>query len=253
MRTLIKLGVTCVGALALVFPVGVWWVYYYTYDMPDIGALSRYVPTTVTQVSDGCLGKSVAIPYDVIGANLKSALNAAEVREDDPSVLTTIYEGFTSQNQIHRATLSFQISRAMFCTPSKQLHRQIVEVRTATQIERRFSPREVFTIYVNRGYFDESVIGVQAAAQHFFQKDPSELDISQAALLAGMLKAPSLYSPFKHAERALQRRNELIDGMIANGSISSKDGETAKSNPLNVRDNVRDGSGLSTQITKTPN
>ncbi len=234
MRTLIKLAVIFVAALVLVFATGALWFYYYSHDLPDIGALSQYAPASVTQVSDGCLGQSVAIPYDSIGRNLKSALNATGVREDDPRALTATYQGLTTDNRLHRATLSFQISCTMFCTPSKQLQREIAELRTATQIERRFSPREVFTIYVNRVYFDESVIGVQAAAQQFFQKDPIELDVNQASLLAGLLRSPSLYSPFKHPDRALQRRNDVIDAMIANGSISQLDGAKAKSSALNI-------------------
>jgi penicillin-binding protein 1A len=234
MRTLIKLAVTCIATLVLLLAIGVLWFYYYSHDLPDIGALSRYAPATVAQVSDGCLGQSVAIPYDSIGRNLRGALNAAEVREDDPGVLTTTYQGFTGENRLHRATSSFQIARTMFCAPSKQLHRQVDELRTAAQIERRFSPRAVFTIYVNRVYFDENVIGVRAAAQDLFQKDPSELDIGQASLLAGMLKAPSFYSPFKHPERALQRRNEVLDAMIADGSMSSIEGENAKGTALDV-------------------
>jgi len=190
----------------------------------------------VTQVSDGCLGQSVSIPYDSIGQKLTSALNAAEVREDDPGVLTTTYQAFTSQNRLHRATLSFQISRTMFCTPSTQLHRRVAELRTATQIERHFAPREVFTIYANRAQFGESLVGVRAASQHFFQKDPSELDVGQASLLAGMLRAPSLYSLFKHPERALKRRNEIIDIMVSNGSVSPSEGESAKAASVNVRD-----------------
>jgi penicillin-binding protein 1A len=228
MRRLIKLGVTGIATLVLLFAIGVLWFHHYSHDLPDISALSRYAPATVAQVSDGCLGQSVAIPYDSIGRNLRSALNAAEVRENDPGVLTTIYQGFTGQNRPYRATSSLQIARTMFCTPSKQLHRQVAELRTAAQIERRFAPREAFTIYANRAQFGENVVGVRAAAQYPFQEDPTELDIGQASLLAGMLRAPLFYSQFKHPGRALLRRNDVIGAMIANGSISSKEGESAK-------------------------
>jgi membrane peptidoglycan carboxypeptidase len=81
-------------------------------------------------------------------------------------------------------------------------------------------------------YFGEGLTGVQAASRHYFEKEPVNLSIPEAALLAGLLQAPSYYSPTKHSDRALQRRNDVIDMMIANASISSSEGENAKAAPL---------------------
>jgi membrane peptidoglycan carboxypeptidase len=110
--------------------------------------------------------------------------------------------------------------------------RQLDELRTAEQLERHFSRRDLFTMYVNRVYFAEDEIGAQNASQRLFGKNPADLDISQAALLAGMIRSPSRFSPYKHPDRAMLRRNEVIDAMIAANMISSADGESAKSNAL---------------------
>jgi penicillin-binding protein 1A len=88
-----------------------------------------------------------------------------------------------------------QISRTLFCTPSKMLHRNLAELRAAAQLERRFSRLQLFTIYANRAYFGQDLIGVEAAARQFFYKEPDNLNVGAAALLAGLIKSPSLYSP----------------------------------------------------------
>jgi penicillin-binding protein 1A len=88
-------------------------------------------------------------------------------------------------------------------------------------------------------YFGEGLIGVEAASRHYFEKEPASLSIPEAALLAGLLQEPSYYSPTRHPDRALRRRNDVIDKMMANASISSSEGENAKTAPLmNDRDGV---------------
>lgn len=234
MRELIKLIVFCVVVVALLFAGTLLWLYYDSRDLPDIGAVANFSPTKATRVYDLCWKhESVAIPYDSIGNNLRNALNAAEVRENDPSILTTTYRSFTG-GTMHRATLSMQISRTLFCTPSKMLHRNLVELRAAAQLERRFSRQELFTIYANRAYFGQDLIGVEAAARHLFHKEPDNLNVGEAALLAGLIKSPSLYSPVEHPDRALSRRNNVIDAMVASGTIKASDAEIAKASPLGL-------------------
>lgn len=209
MRLLVKIVLSCLGLVLLLLSITFLWFRYYTHDLSDIEALARYAPASATQVSNACLGQSVAIPYEKIGERFVPALNAAETR------------------------LSVQISRSMFCrSQSKTLPREIAELRLAAQIEMRFNKQQILTIYANRAYFGADRVGILSAAQFFFQKDTEQLDTAQTALLAGLLRSPSSYSPVNHPDRALQRRNQVIDAMVSNGSITHDEAEKAKAEPL---------------------
>jgi len=233
MRVLLKICVIGLGATALAVVVALTWLFSYSRGLPDAVALAQFAPATVTQVSNLCLkSASVAIPYDSIGNNMRAALSAAEVAEDGPGVLTETYRGFRGRPS--RATVSWQISRTMFCNPDKALHRQLDELRAAAQLERRFSRRELFTIFANRAMFGEDIVGVEPASEHFFHKEPNQLLIGEAALLAGLVRAPSYLSPIKHPDRALRRRNEVIDKMLETRTISESMASTAKASPLSV-------------------
>lgn len=122
----------------------------------------------------------------------------------------------------------------MFCAPLRTLNRQLQEWRVAAQLQRRFSKSELLTIYANRTYFGENLIGVEAASKHYFHKEPDQLGIAEAALLAGLVKAPSRFSPLQHPERALERRNQVIDGMVQSHAVSIEQGEAAKATSLAV-------------------
>jgi membrane peptidoglycan carboxypeptidase len=208
----------CVAAVILLGCCCGAWFFLYTGDLPDLAGLRRYAPQQMSSVSDPCLGQDVvAIPYDEIGYNLRAALNAAEGYERP---------GY--------ANLRVQISRMMFCEPSRMLERHLNEWRTAVQLRWRFSRDELLTIYANRVGFGEDCTGIQAAAERYFRKSPDQLGISEAALLAGLIQRPSYLSPYKHPDRALQRRNQVIDAMVRNHAISSEQGETAKATSLGV-------------------
>ena len=105
------------------------------------------------------------------------------------------------------------------------------------QLDRQFSRRELLTIAANRYYFGDNVIGVQEAAQHYFSKTPNELTVGEAALLAGLVRAPSYFSPSRHHDRALQRRNQVIEGMLASHAITSAEADAALAAPLNITGN----------------
>ena len=234
-HTLLKLLLACAGIAIVFFGGMIGWFFFYSRDLPDVDSLARFAPTTAAPVSDKCLpNATVAIPYDATGANLRSALNAVGVEEGGPSFLAATYETFIHDDHFHRATLSEQVIRMLFCTPSRELRRHLEEIRTAELLDRHFSQRELFTIYANRAYFGEDLIGVQAASHMFFLKDSSDLNIAESALIAALIKSPSYYSPLKHPDRALLRRNEVIDAMLASGAIIAPDAEAAKGTALAI-------------------
>ena len=209
--SLLKIFLSFVAAVVILIVAAVSWFFLYSRDLPDVERLAKFAPATDTVVSDFCLGAEVvAIPYESIGRNLRNALSAVELRLPDA------------------------ISRTMFCTPSKTLTRQLKEIRTSAQLKRHFSPRQLFTINANRTYFGEGQIGVQSASRYFFHQDPVELNVAEAALLAGLEIRPSYYSPERHPDRALERRNQVIDAMVQAGTITSSEAGAAKDAPLGI-------------------
>lgn len=234
MRVSLKVIGVLFSLVALLMGIGAAWFFFYSADLPDIGALAQFAPTGTTLVSDPCLpGASMAIPYQAIGNNLREALSAAEVGEMNQGDTSGTYREWIGQTS-HRATLTLQISRSMFCTPSKMWNRQVKQLRTAAQLERRFSRQELLAIFANRAWFGDGQVGVEAASEHFFKKEPNQLQLQEAALLAGLIRAPSRFSPFTHPDRALQRRNEVIDAMVAYHTVSKTDGNAAKTRGLGV-------------------
>ena len=235
MRVLLKVALSCLALVTLFFGSAFCWFRFYTRDLPDTKKLAQFIPAAPTPAFDTCRKtSSPAIPYEMIGENLRAALNAVGVTETGPGVLSVIYHSLAEDSNRNTATLSFQISRTMFCSPAKPLRRQLDELRFAEQLEQHFSPRELFTIYANRAYFGDDVIGVQSAALHFFGRIADELTVAEAALLAGIVQSPSRYSPAKHSDRALQRRNEVLDAMVANGTITASTATAAKSTNLGI-------------------
>jgi penicillin-binding protein 1A len=95
-----------------------------------------------------------------------------------------------------------------------------------------FSGQQLFAIYANRAYFGTGAIGVENASRQFFHKDTDTLTIEEAALIAGLLRAPNYYSPYKYPERALQRRNKVLEDMMAQGKLSASDAARAEATPL---------------------
>jgi membrane carboxypeptidase/penicillin-binding protein len=211
------------AALVLLAVAGVCgWFFVYTGDLPDIKYLSQFTPVAQSLVSDSCLaGPSTVIPFDRIGKPLQDALAAAE-----PHV-----------------SLSDQIARTLMCNRHERAGRYTLNtVRLSWHIRRRFSEQQLFTIYANRAYFGPGATGVEGASRQFFHKAPDTLSTEEAALIAGLLRAPNLLSPYKSPERALERRNKVLEGMVAQGKLSSDEAAKAEAAPLGVRPDLAEKS-----------
>jgi penicillin-binding protein 1A len=131
------------------------------------------------------------------------------------------------------AVLALQISRGLFCgSRTTTLKRHLLEYKAAVQLRRRFTREQLLTIYLNRAYFGNDLIGAESASQHYYRKHASELDVAQAALIAGLIKAPSLYSPERHPDRAKERRDTVIHAMLRGGTITAEQAEAAEHSEL---------------------
>jgi len=113
-------------------------------------------------------------------------------------------------------------------------NRKFDEMALAWQLERRYSKQEILDLYLNTVYFGSNAYGVEAAAKTYFDKEPAALTLPEAALIAGLPQAPTGYSPRKHPERALARRNLVINSMFENGFITEEEAEAALLTPIEL-------------------
>ena len=132
------------------------------------------------------------------------------------------------------STITQQLAKNAFLTHERTLTRKIKEIIWAVQLERRYSKEEILEAYLNEIYFGEGAYGVEAAAQTYFGKSARDLTLPEAALLAGLVRSPTGYNPFRYPERARARRNYVLDRMVEVGYISPRRAEAAKAQPLGV-------------------
>jgi penicillin-binding protein 1B len=134
------------------------------------------------------------------------------------------------------STLTQQLAKNLFLSPEKRLKRKMIEVLITFQLENRFNKQQIFEMYANemnlghRGSYE--INGVGEAAQAFFGKNLSQLDLAQCATLAGLLQNPSYRNPYRHPERAMERRNIVLETMVETGAITASEAAHAKAEPL---------------------
>ncbi|MGA7568684.1 MAG: PBP1A family penicillin-binding protein [Terriglobales bacterium] len=146
---------------------------------------------------------------------------------------------FTHQrHQQGGSTITMQLSRAFFLSPQKTFRRKLIEMLIAVELEQKFSKQQIFEFYANRvdlgqrGSF--TISGLAEGSRSYFNKDLKDISLPEAALLAGLIQAPSFLSPYRHPDRALDRRNTVIDAMVETGDITRKQAEQAKATPLKL-------------------
>jgi penicillin-binding protein 1A len=209
-----------IAALVLLLVGGVCgWLFVYTGDLPDFDHLSQFAPSAQSVVSDSCLaGPSTVVPFDGTGKPLRDALAAAEPTRFLPA-----------------ASWPDRIADTLLCNRREgEGKRHLPEFRLSWHIRRRFSERQLITVYANRAYFGPGGTGIEAASRQFFHKAPDTLSAEEAAMIAGLFRAPAIYSPYKHPERALERRNKVLESMAAQGNLSAVEAVRAEATPLGV-------------------
>ena len=132
------------------------------------------------------------------------------------------------------STLTQQLAKNLFLSPERTMRRKVQEMMLAFWLESRFSKDEILELYLNRVYFGGGAWGIEAASTRYFGKSVSEVTLGEAALLAGLLKAPSRYSPVNDAQRAEARATVVLDLMTQTGRISEHERVTAAQTPIRV-------------------
>jgi penicillin-binding protein 1B len=136
------------------------------------------------------------------------------------------------------STLTQQLARGFFLSPEKTVKRKLTEMLIAEELEQKFSKQQIFEFYANwvnlgqRGSF--AISGFAEASQSYFNKDLKDITLPEAALLAGIIQRPSYLSPYRHPERALERRNLVLDSMVETHAITREQADKAKATPLKL-------------------
>ena len=190
--------------------------------------------------------KRQIVTFDEIPKNLVNAVIAIEDRRFFQhsgvnyfrlmeAASTDILHGHRGQGG---STLTMQLSRGFFLSPEKTVKRKLTEMLIAIELEQKFSKQRIFEMYANqvpmgqRGSF--GINGFGEASRAYFNKDMKDLTLPECALLAGIIQRPSYLSPYRHPERALERRNLVLDSMVETGAITREQADHAKATPLKL-------------------
>jgi 1A family penicillin-binding protein len=152
------------------------------------------------------------------------------------AVLTDIREGRAAEGA---STITQQLARVSFLSRDKTLRRKLREAILAQQIEKLYAKDEILEIYLNKVYFGDGLYGAEAASRGYFGKPASDLSLGEAAMLAGIIRAPSTSNPVVNLERATERRNVVLKLMRDHGFINRIDGEAAMAETVALHDNLR--------------
>jgi len=237
---LIAILVGATGGLLLVYTTG----------LPQVDALEAYRPSSITELYDDhgrvigsfALQRRVVVGYDDFPPVLRDALLSIEDKDfyrhsgiNFWRIVGAAYRDIESGGKIQGAsTLTMQLARNLFLSPDRRWQRKVQEAMLAIQIERRFTKPQIFTLYANQIALGHGVFGFEAASEFYFSKPATQLTLPEAALLTGLPKGPSYYSPINHPDRAQKRRNLVINAMLEDGKITAAQANDARSAPLGL-------------------
>jgi penicillin-binding protein 1A len=223
----------------------------YTTDLPQVDALEAYRPSSITELYDVhgrvigsfALQRRVVASYDDFPPVLRDALVSIEDKDfyrhsgiNFWRIVGAAYRDIESGGKVQGAsTLTMQLARNLFLSPDRRWQRKVQEAMLAIQIERRFTKSQIFTLYANQIFLGHAVYGFEAASEFYFSKPARQLTLEEAAVLAGLPKGPTVYSPINHPDRALRRRTLVINALLEDGKITAAQAADARSAPLNLR------------------
>ena len=226
------------------------WLLVYSTDLPQVDELEHYRPSSITELYDDqgriigsfALQRRVVASYDDFPPVLREALVSIEDKDfyrhwgiNVWRIAGAAYHDIRSGGKVQGAsTLTMQLARNLFLSPDRSWRRKIEEALLAIQIERHFTKPQILTLYANQIYLGHGVYGFEAASEYYFSKPAKQLTLPEAAMLAGLPKSPSYYSPINHPDRARQRRNLVIDAMLEDGKITTQQADRARDQPLGL-------------------
>jgi len=227
----------------------------YAGDLPQVSSLDNYSPSTITRIyasggqviGEFATQRRVVVGYDDINPVLRQAIIATEDAEFDRHlginvwrmVVAAVVDLAERRRAQGASTLTQQLARNLKeqfgLTNEKSLERKVREIILAIQIEKRYTKKEIFTIYCNQMYLGHGAYGVEAASRLYFQKPNKQLTLDEAALIAGIFQTPERQSPFLDMKRAVSRRNVVLQRMADERYITQADADAAKQRPIVTR------------------
>jgi penicillin-binding protein 1A len=227
------LGVLVVGAAAL------WAFTILPRSLPSVSALETLQPIQGTKIYDDNdeaitelhVERRILVPLSQIPQSLRDAILATEDRRfyshwgiDPIGVARAIIQNYRRGRIVEGgSTITQQLTKVLFLTPDKSLERKLKEAVLALELERRYSKDRILEMYLNQVYFGQGSYGVEAAARTYFGKGVSELTVRESALIAGLPRAPTNYSPFDRPEAAKRRREVVLRRLVEFGSIKDEE------------------------------
>src|SRR5579862_1448901 len=225
-------------------------LFVYSSDLPQIRALEDFQPDVVTELyaDDGqtignfALQRRVLLTYEQYPQILKDAILTTEDQHfeqhwgvDFTRVAGAAYKDLVAHKVVEGAsTITMQLAGTLFLDRSdRRMGRKLQEALLALQIERYYSKQQIFTMYCNQIYLSHGNYGFEAASEYYFGKPVGKLTVQEAALLAGLIRGPS-YSPVLHPQRALARRNLVLELMAHSGKITEVQARQAIAQPLGL-------------------
>src|SRR5205823_5427940 len=226
----------------------------YADDLPQVSALDDYSPSTITRVyaakgqliGEFATQRRVVVGYDDINPMLRQAIIATEDADFDRHFGINIWRSFAAafvdiverRREQGASTLTQQVARNLDqfgLTKQKLFERKVREAILAIQIEKRYTKKEIFTIYCNQMYLGHGAYGVEAASRLYFNKSNKQLTLEEAALVAGIFQTPERQSPFVDMKRATQRRNVVLQRMADEHYLTQQQADAAKQKPIVTR------------------
>jgi 1A family penicillin-binding protein len=210
--------------------------------LPSVTALESFQPLVGTKIYDDNdefitelhVERRIFVPLAHIPQTLRDAVIATEDKRfyyhwgiDPIGIARATVQNYRRGRVVEGgSTITQQLTKLLFLTPDKSLERKLKEAVLALELERRYTKDRILEMYLNQVYFGHGAYGVEAASRTYFGKSVSELNVREAALLAGLPRAPTTYSPFEHAEAAKQRREVVLRRLTEYGAI--KDAEAKR-------------------------
>jgi penicillin-binding protein 1B len=204
-------------------------------------------PELLASLSNSEHEKRKIVQYEDLPPHLVNAIVAIEDRRffehkgiDYRGLARAVWINVTNREvQQGGSTLTQQLIKNMFLTPEKTYRRKLQEAFMAVVLETRLSKERIFQLYTNEIFLGQqgsySINGVGEAAQAYFSKDVTGLNLQQSAFLAGIIRGPSLYSPYAHVDKAKERRDQVLDAMVEMGTLAQAEADVAKQTDLGVQ------------------